>query len=146
MYAVFKGIKPQWDEAAFPTLIIFLKYSLIVRRACYFTVSMIRKTWFKIFPKRSHRICSNFAIIEAIMAGTYSLKHVKRFLKKTPSTAKHKESCHADPDCNKTQIIGNFQLYIIQLWWPFPHTFTHANVVNAQTWEVSPLKNPVEPP
>ena len=24
--------------------------------------------------------------------------------------------------------------------------FTHANVVNAQTWEVSTQKNPVEPP
>ena len=33
--------------------------------------------------------CSNFAIIEAIMAGTYSLN---RFLqKKTPSTEKHKD-------------------------------------------------------
>ena len=34
---------------------------------------------FKIFRKRSHTICSNFAIIEAIVAGTNSLK---RFLKK----------------------------------------------------------------
>ena len=32
--------------------------------------------------KRTHRICSNFAIIEAIMAVTNSLK---RFLKKTPA-------------------------------------------------------------
>ena len=56
--------------------------------ACYFTVFMILKTLLKIFPKRSHRICSNFAIIETIMAGTYSLK---RFLKKTPSTDKHKD-------------------------------------------------------
>ena len=43
---------------------------------------------FKIFRKRSHGICSNFAIIEAIMAGTNSLK---RFLKKTPGTEKHKD-------------------------------------------------------
>ena len=34
---------------------------------------MILKTCFKIFPKCSHRICANFAISEAIMAGTYSL-------------------------------------------------------------------------
>ena len=34
------------------------------------------------------RICSNLAIIEAIMAGTNSLK---RFLKKTPSTEKPKD-------------------------------------------------------
>ena len=33
-------------------------------------------------------MCSNFAIIEAIMAGTYSLK---RFPKKTPGTEKHKD-------------------------------------------------------
>ena len=46
------------------------------------------KLCFKIFPKRSHRIYSNFVIIEAIMAGTYSLK---RFVKKTPSTEKHKD-------------------------------------------------------
>ena len=39
------------------------------------------------FLKRSNRICSNFAIIEAIIAGTNSLK---RFLKKTPDTEKHK--------------------------------------------------------
>ena len=31
--------------------------------------------------------CSNFAIIEAIMAGTYSLKP---FLENTPGTEKHK--------------------------------------------------------
>ena len=42
-----------------------------------------------IFPNHSYRICSNFALIEAIMAGTYSLK---RFLKKkTPSTEKRKD-------------------------------------------------------
>ena len=38
------------------------------------------------FQKRAHRICSNFAIIEAVMAGTYSLK---RFPKKTPGAEKH---------------------------------------------------------
>ena len=38
--------------------------------------------------KRSHRICSNFAIDEAIMAGTNSRN---RFLKKTLVTEKHKD-------------------------------------------------------
>ena len=50
------------------------------------------------------------------MAGTNSLK---RFLKKTPGTEKHVMAsfrCHGDSDCNKTQIIRNFHLYIIQLW------------------------------
>ena len=46
--------------------------------------------------------------------------------------------CHGDSDCNKTQIIRIFHLYIIQLWKPFFHIFTHGDVVNAQTWEVSP--------
>ena len=46
--------------------------------------------------------------------------------------------CHGDSDCNKTQIIRNFHLYIIQLWKPFFHIFTHGDVINAQPWEVSP--------
>ena len=49
-------------------------------------------------------------------------------------------SCHGNSDCNKTQIIRNVHLYIIQLWLPFSHTFTHFDVVNARTWEASPLK------
>ena len=48
--------------------------------------------------------------------------------------------CHGDSDCNKTQIIRHFDHYIIQLWQPLPHIFTHADVVNTQTWEVSPPK------
>ena len=56
------------------------------------------------------------------MAGTNSLK---RFLKKTPGTEKQKKKvkkvmallrCHGDSDCNKTQIKGNFHLYIIKSW------------------------------
>ena len=54
--------------------------------------------------------------------------------------------CHGDSDCNKTQIIKNFHLCVIQLWKPFFHIFTHGDVIIAQTWEVSPPKNPVEPP
>ena len=55
------------------------------------------------------------------MAGTNSLK---RFLKQTPGTEKHNAKkknvmaslrCHGDSDSNKTQIIRNFHLYIIQL-------------------------------
>ena len=48
--------------------------------------------------------------------------------------------CHGDSDCNKIQIIRNFHLYIIQLWKLFFHIFTHGDVINAQTWEVSPPK------
>ena len=48
--------------------------------------------------------------------------------------------CHGDSDCNKTQIIRIFYLYIIQMWKPFIHIFTHGDVVNAQTREVSPQK------
>ena len=50
---------------------------------CFYDSLKLR---FKILPKRSHRICSNFAIIKAIMVGTYSLR---RFLRKTPGTEKH---------------------------------------------------------
>ena len=42
--------------------------------------------------------------------------------------------CHGDSDCNKTQIIRNFHLYVIQLWEPFCHIFTHGDIINAQTW------------
>ena len=44
---------------------------------CLFTVFM---TLENLLPKRSHRICSNFATTEASKGGTSSLK---RFLKKT---------------------------------------------------------------
>ena len=54
--------------------------------------------------------------------------------------------CHGDSDCDKTQIIRNFHLYMIQLRKPFFHIFTHGDVINAQISEVFPLKNPVKPP
>ena len=55
--------------------------------------------------------------------------------------------CHGHSDCNKTQTVRIFlydiqkysQLYntvVVTLF----HIFTYADVVNAQTWEVSPLK------
>ena len=57
------------------------------------------------------------------MAGT---NFFKQFLKKkTPGTEKHKDKlknvmaslcCHGNSDCNKTPIIRNFHLYIIQSW------------------------------
>ena len=55
------------------------------------------------------------------MAGINSLK---RFLKNSPGTEKHKNKksvmaslrCHGDSDCYKTLIIRIFHLYIIQLW------------------------------
>ena len=54
--------------------------------------------------------------------------------------------CRGDSDCNETQIIRNFHLYIIQLWQPFCYIFNYGDVVNVKTWEVSRPKNPVEPP
>ena len=48
--------------------------------------------------------------------------------------------CHGDSDRKKTHIVRNFRLYIIQLWKPFFHIFTHGDVINAQTWKVSPQK------
>ena len=56
--------------------------------ACYFTVFAMLKTSFQNISKTLSYNLSNFAIIEAIMAGTNSLK---RFLKKTPGTEKHKD-------------------------------------------------------
>ena len=54
--------------------------------------------------------------------------------------------CHGDFDCNKTRIIRNFHLHKKYSYGTvFSHIFIHADVVNAQTWEVYPLKNPVEP-
>ena len=86
------------------------------------------------------------------MAGTNSLK---RFLKKKLLVQRNTKinknqmaslSCQGDSDCNRTQIIRNCHLYVIQLWKPFFHIFTLGDVINAQTREVSPQKNPVEPP
>ena len=48
--------------------------------------------------------------------------------------------CHGDSDCNKTRIIRNVHLYVIQLWKPFFHIFTLGDVINTQTLEVSPPK------
>ena len=47
---------------------------------------------------------------------------------------------HGDSDRKKTHIVRNFRLYIIQLWKPFFHIFTHGDVINAQTWKASSQK------
>ena len=48
--------------------------------------------------------------------------------------------CHGDSDCNKTQIKRNFSSLYKTVVETFFHIFTHGDVVNAQTWEVSPKK------
>ena len=107
---------------------------------------MMLKLRFKISQKRSHRIFSNFAIIEAIMAGTNSLK---RFLKKPPVTEKHKDKkkkrngvialpwrlrLQWNPDHKKFSSLNN------TLAVTFSHIYTHTGVVNAQTWKYPPWK------
>ena len=46
---------------------------------------------------------------------------------------RHRYVAMATLDCNKTEIIRNFHLYIILLWKTFFHISTHGDVVNAQT-------------
>ena len=53
---------------------------------------------------------------------------------------------HDNSDVIVTSIITNFHLYLIQLWCSFLQIFVDGDVVNAQTWEILPLKNPMEPP
>ena len=72
-YKFSDGIKPLWDETAFPDLTIFFRYLLIMSIASLFTVFMTLKVCLKIFPKRSHKIFSIFAIIEATIKGRYKL-------------------------------------------------------------------------
>ena len=63
LYAVFNGIKPQWDEAAFPKLTVFFKNQLVVWIACYFTVFMMLKTSFqnisKTLSQNLFKLCHN---------------------------------------------------------------------------------------
>ena len=47
--------------------------------------------------------------------------------------------CYGDSDHKNFPSLYNTA---VVTFFPFPH----ADVVNAQTWEVSPLKYPVEPP
>ena len=48
--------------------------------------------------------------------------------------------CKKPPDHKKVSSLYNTAVVT------FFHNSTHADVVDVQTWEVSPLKNPVEPP
>ena len=41
--------------------------------------------------------------------------------------------CHGSSDVNKTLIISNFHLYIVQLWYSFSDIFVNADLVNAQS-------------
>ena len=78
------------------------------------------------------------------MAGTHSLNRFlqkKLLVQRNTKINKKRNGVIALPQrlrCNKTQIIRNFHLYITQLLQPFFHIFTFVDVVNAQTWEVSP--------
>ena len=44
-------------------------------------------------------------------------------------------------DVIATQIITNFHLYLIQLWWQFFQIVVYDDLVYAQTWQVLTLKN-----
>ena len=48
-------------------------------------------------------------------------------------------------DAIGTLIVTNFHLYLIQLWWSFFHIVVNGNVVNAQTWQMSPPPPPEKP-
>ena len=64
----------------------------------------------------SHKMCSNFATIEGTKVGTSFLK---RFLRKeillVPRNTKAGKKRNDCSDVNKTSIILNFHLYIVQL-------------------------------
>ena len=49
--------------------------------------------------------------------------------------------CYDNSDVIVTQVITNFHLYLIQLWWQFFQIVVYDDVVYAQTWEVLTLKN-----
>ena len=101
-------------------------FSLDISQLCQKHFSSLFFMTFKIFPKCSHRICLNFAIIDATKGGTSSLK---RFVKKLLVLLEIKRKvknlmaslrCHGNSDVNKTWIITddkftNFHLYLVQL-------------------------------
>ena len=68
-YKFSDGIKPLWDETAFPDLTIFFRYLLIMSIACLFTVFMTLKS----LPQNISKTLSFFAIIEATIKGRYKL-------------------------------------------------------------------------
>ena len=54
--------------------------------------------------------------------------------------------CYDNCTVNITLVTTNSGLYLIQLWQSFFGSIVNGDIVNAQTWAVLPLKNPVEPP
>ena len=101
----------------------------------------------EIFPKRSHKICSHFAMIETVkgVKAPFTVFRKRKLLVPRNTKTNNKPNglitlplnlwCQ-----NKTQTITNFHLYIIQQWQIFAISFVHGYVVNSQTWEVSPPK------
>ena len=59
--------------------------------ACLFIVFMTLKTSIQNISKRSHMICSNFAIIEATKVGYKNASYLKWSQIKTPGTEKDKD-------------------------------------------------------
>ena len=117
---VSDGIKSLSDETAFTDLIIFFRFKLIMSIACLWPL----KLCLKIFPTRSHRICSDFAIIVATM-GEIKASNLSDFCKKNPWQREIQGQvknvivllcCLGNSDVNKTWIITNFHLYTVQLW------------------------------
>ena len=88
----FFGCSLQWNQTTMRWSRVPKAYHFLrVLANCAASISLFLwflKLHFEISRKRSHRISSNFAIIEAIIVGTYSLK---RFLQKTPGTEKHND-------------------------------------------------------
>ena len=82
-------------------------------------------------------------LYNALLAISSDLENLK--LKKK-SIKRFSFRFHDNSDVIVTLIITNFHLYLIQLWCSFLQIFVDGDVVNAQTWEILPLKNPMEPP
>ena len=97
--------------------------------------------------KRPYRICSNFAISRQPWEEQGSLSDFLKKLVITINTraSKKRNGVIKCSDVNKTSIITNLNLYTIQLWWPFSNIFEDDDVMNVKTYEVFPLKNPVQP-
>ena len=88
---------------------------------------------------------------DSLSSGGYPSKNSK---KNRDASLRHKEASADErgirfyeySDVNITLIITNFCLYLMLQWWPFPVFFCYCgDVVNDEIWEVSPLKNPIDP-
>ena len=71
--------------------------------------------------QNAHRICSNFATTEATKGGTSSLKRILknnslyREIQRQVKNVMASLCCHGNADVNKTCIITNFHLYVVQM-------------------------------